>query len=171
MREIEFKGINKQNNQWVYGGYHKHQVITECPIISTGESFKPTEYAHLIISSGFSDWNLPKPIWAYEVYDYSVCQYTEKNDKLNKKIFEGDIVFENLYKSYGVIFFENSSFYIRYDRYDKDGNEKVFNLGYYSSDMLEVVGNIYQDLSLLSKEYILRNIHYLPKGVESWEIL
>ncbi len=71
---IMFRGQRKENAQWVYGGFHRHQKITP-PLI--GPPLDEEEaYVSLIVQSGFSDWNLPKPLIAYEVKPETVGQFT-----------------------------------------------------------------------------------------------
>ena len=98
MRTIKFRGKRIDNGEWVYGGFHKHQLVTPSPIIPKGEKPKEIEYAYLIIESGFSDWNLPKPLLAHEVMPETVGQFIGLHDSKRTEeypkgqpIYEGDI--------------------------------------------------------------------------------
>ncbi len=89
MRDYQFRGRNINGGEWVFGGYHKHIKRTICPV---GDELKEDDICHLIIQSGFSDWNMPKPLCAIEVNGKTVGQSMELNDKNKKLIFEDDIV-------------------------------------------------------------------------------
>jgi uncharacterized phage protein (TIGR01671 family) len=91
MREILFRGKRIDNGDWVRGGFHEHTKRTPCPI---GDSIQTEDIACLIIKSGFSDWNMPKPIQGYEVDPKTVDLYTGFNDDSKKpvKIFGGDVL-------------------------------------------------------------------------------
>lgn len=85
-REILFRGRNVNTGKWVYGAYLKHQRITPCPV---GHKVTKDDFQHLIIKSGFSDWNMPKPLNAIEVASDSVGQYTGIDADNRERIFEG----------------------------------------------------------------------------------
>ena len=89
MRESKFRGKRIDNGEWVYGGFHKHLKVTPSP---TGAG-KPREndYAYLIIESGFSDWEMPRPIEAHEVIPETVGEFTGLLDKNGVEVYDDDI--------------------------------------------------------------------------------
>ena len=150
MSEILFRGKSIRNNAWVYGGYHKHQLITPCPITPNGENPQEIKYTSLIIQSGFSDWNLPKPLKFYEVAPETVGQYAGLTDKNGKKIYEGDIidVWRDGLKRRFVVKWRESGVPM-YILYPQPLNEDFWHC---RSDMdmsWEIIGNIYDNPELL----------------------
>lgn len=100
MREIKFRAKDIKTNKWVYGGYYKHLKRTPCPI---GDSIKKDDYEHLIINSGFSDWNMPKPIDCFAVDEKTVGEYVGVRDKHGKEVYEGDILRDDNGKLYKIV--------------------------------------------------------------------
>ena len=57
---------------WVTGGYHEHLKREVC----FAEDKRDDDIGHLIVISGLADWNMPKPLTAFEVIPETVCQFT-----------------------------------------------------------------------------------------------
>lgn len=158
MREIKFRGKRVYNGEWVYGGFHKHQKITPCPIIPKGEKAQEPDYAYLIIESGFSDWNLPKPLLAHEVDPKTVGQFTGQYDKSGKEIYAGDIVgsmdgHDGEYSSEayitGEVFWDDETISWQVsNRIEAESCEILAS----ENETLEVIGNIHDNLELLGEQ-------------------
>jgi len=108
-----------------------------------GNQFGWSSYGHLDCGSISESTNLDLE---KTKNNYILMQFTGLYDKNGKEIYEGDII-NRSYRHQGeyftkksIIVFEHGSFYI------KDG-ALLFN---YSSDDLEVIGNIFENKELLS---------------------
>jgi len=134
-REILFRGKRIDNGEWVEGGFHEHQNRTLCAI---GDSLKPEDIDHLILKSGFSDWNMPKPLNAYKVHPDTIGQFTGLTDKNGKRIFEGDI--DNMG---WIVCFEYGVFCIK-----ERINAKTF-IPFSEVFSTEVIGNIHDNPELI----------------------
>lgn len=146
MEVIEFRAKSLMDNQWVYGGYFKHLKRTPCPI---GDFVKEEDYEHLILRSGFSDWNMLKPVECIAVQEKTVGQFIGLKDKYGKKIYEGDIV--DFKYGTGVVKYDMCAFRI-------DGFWRLENVLH----SVEVIGNIHDDIQLLQAKH---NTH-LKKRLE-----
>lgn len=151
MSKTKFRGQRVDTKEWVCGGYHKHIKRQISPI---GDSLKEDDIVHLIIQSGFADWNMPKPLQTIEVIPETVGQFTGLYDKNGEEIWGGDIV-KYSYESNGEI--KNKIYMIIYDSgcfYCKEYNNPFSSsVGYYTTlvmgNGLEVIGNIYDNQDLL----------------------
>ena len=138
MHEILFRGKRTDNGEWVEG-YYIHRPTAVC----IGESH-------------------PSCIWVpaadpddstkiFEVSTETVCQYTGLTDKNGRKIFEGDIVvfadFFNDEIHRGVVYWCDLAFW--FDCTETEGDEGIYSLAYISANILEVIGNIYDNPELL----------------------
>lgn len=119
MREVLFRGKNPKTNNWFYGGYFLHNRITPCPLTVNGEALDH-QPIHLIVDSGMSDWDLPRPIVHYEVLPETVGEYTGFTDPEKIRIFEGDILKwtsmdtdDSELVAYDMVVFENGSFWAK----------------------------------------------------------
>lgn len=162
IRENKFRAKNIKTNQWVYGGYYKHLKRTPSPI---GDKIKKDDYISLISTSGFSDWNMPKPVEYFAVEENTVGQYTGLKDKNEKEIYEGDIVEIGDF-TYSIKFEIGSFMLVRcsdetdmYAEFDNCWNDEVYPLcqlhweSNAEENMLyncEVIGNIYDNQELLN---------------------
>lgn len=75
---------------WVEGGYVKHICRQVC--VLGDDCVKPEDVVHLIVRSGFADWNMPRPLEAVEIDVDTLCQFTEMFDADDNPIFENAIV-------------------------------------------------------------------------------
>ena len=149
---IEFRGKRTADLKWVYGGYHYHEVFTPCIMHEEGTESPQSDFQHLIIESGFSDWNMPKPINAMQVDAETVGQFTGLLDKNGKKIFQGDIISFSIFdwqdddKQYtGVVTFEDGAMIIKKDEINWHGLAYI----YYQDDEMKIIGNIHDNPELL----------------------
>lgn len=147
---IEFRGKRIDNGEWIYGGYHRHLKRTPSPI---GDTIKEKDWQSLIIQSGFSDWNMPKPINYFEVDSKTVVQFTGLKDKNNKKIYTNDIIEikyandESVHKFKVYYDYENAYYSLK-----EIGCDNLDVLCGWSQSQLEVIGNVFDNPELLDEE-------------------
>lgn len=128
MREIEFRGYNRKNKQWLYGFYLQNR----------GAHFVcPDEFAN---SKSWED---------YEIDPDSLGQFTGLFDKNKHKIYEGDIV-SNGWSELHYIRYEDG----KWDVVDewKNWNELLeFAHTDYNNAIrgIEVVGNMYDNPEMI----------------------
>ena len=140
-RELKFRGKRIDNGEWVYGGYHKH--IKRTPRIMGNDYVKEEDIVYLIIQSGFSDWNMPKPIDCFEVDPATVGQFTGLHDRDGKEIYEGDIA---KYSPINAYFNRNS---VNVVEWGKRRGGFILNHKYAIPSDCEVLGNIYDNPDLI----------------------
>ena len=146
MREILFRGKEKNSGEWIYGDL-RH--------ISDGHG----GYILCIVDNTNGRNN---DVTGVEVVPETVGQYTGLTDKNNVKIFEGDIVKGTAYSAtrIGVIVWidEISSFGVRYvnapnpTAWENSSILRCVSLGKTDEFAAEVIGNIYDNPELLKKE-------------------
>ena len=141
MREIKFRGYDKNSKCWRYGYYMQKNDTILC--IASPEQRESNEH-HLILFSGFCDWNMPLPYYQAEVDGNSLGQYIGSKDKNSKEIFEGDIVRHN-----GNIFLVK--YFVKYGRFACSTNKEMNKLDMciLNFEACEIVGNIYENEELI----------------------
>ena len=150
MREIGFRGKDAMGRKgWVYGDLVHNQKVT-----ATG--LEPRVM-----------------VGGYEVFPYSVGEYTGLTDKNGVKIYEGDIVVRrdltfNIERTCVVVYnneiasfrlhYQNEVYTVRYDFISSD----IYNDGKCTIESkyeYEVIGNIYDDKDLLTQKITLKWIY------------
>lgn len=138
MREILFRGKRLDNGEWAEG----------CLITS---KFKPNrKYIVYLFSDDDHD------IDVVEVDHETVGQYTGLKDQECRKIFEGDIIkLHNGIDDYPFPVVNKCGAFWLYDKtvinaaYPDDENAGLDLLGSYITNVLEVIGNVYDNPELL----------------------
>ena len=134
MREILFRGKRSDNGEWVEG-YYSYSPEIDNHMITTADLAHPFG-----TNFGF-----------YKVIPETVGQYTGLTDKNGRKVFEGDIVvFADFFDDEihrGVVYWCDLAFW--FDCTETEGDEGIYSLAYISANILEVIGNIYDNPELL----------------------
>ena len=130
MREILFRGKWKNSGEWVYGNLFNPDKADTPTQICIGTYIART---------------------CYEIDPETVGQYTGLTDRNGRKIFEGDIVvFADFFDDKihrGVVYWCDLAFW--FDCTETEGDEGIYSLAYISVNVLEVIGNIYDNPELL----------------------
>ena len=132
MREIKFRGIRIDNNQWTYGYL--------VPVTARGE----TEYYIVSEIRGGS-------IQGFPVFHESIGQYTGLKDNNGNPVYEGDII---RYRTTDERYKKNPRYCIETIQYNESSARYQAGGIFYEdlwSQKLEVIGNIYDNPELLDQ--------------------
>lgn len=127
MREIMFRGKDKRNGEWEWGGY-----------------FNGVGAAHIVAErlGGFVEM--------VEVDPETVGEYTGLKDKSGKRIYEGDILRDDWGKIYNVFFsFKSCSFMAEIAGEHSEYETGNYRIGKAWCDTIRVVGNVHDNPDLL----------------------
>lgn len=126
MRDIEFRGKQTDNGEWVYGVPTKDG---RGEMVMVENIFECEEYNCRGANCLYVDEN-------------TVGQYTGLKDKNGTKIFEGDIVLLKGYDEPYQVVFDESCFQVY-------GNSICYVMDNFYDHDIEVIGNIYDNPELL----------------------
>ncbi|EAF2578474.1 hypothetical protein CPD07_09425 [Listeria monocytogenes] len=129
MREIEFRGKRIDNREWIYGNLMQFEDSATFIFADERKGASTLTYAHFIINN------------MHAIDEKTLGQYTGLKDKNGKKIFEGDICWEEHNECYGVVKFEEGKFLYVWENIAEDLWEVA--------DSIEIYGNIHENLELL----------------------
>lgn len=169
MREILFRGKDKDDGKWYEGYYMQLHDTTYCcmPSDNADEANrlnKENEH-HYIVFEQMTDWGLPNKHLRAEVLPETVCQYTGLKDREGRKIFEGDIItyqhdnddcpFPNkdTKRRVGRVYFQEfrSCFTVAEGRNGSDIiNQDLFKY-VQNGNRVEVIGNIFDNPELIGE--------------------
>ena len=100
-------------------------------------------------SINFQERRVYKDTVSYRKFeDIDLMQYTGLNDKNNKEIYEGDILFESFGERYYKVVFKNGNFRTEFEGYF---DEYSFDLIDVVLDLCEINGNIYENSELMEE--------------------
>ncbi|EAC9068145.1 hypothetical protein KIX38_000789 [Listeria monocytogenes] len=129
MREIEFRGKRIDNGEWVYGNLMQFEDSATFIFADERKGASTLTYAHFIINN------------MHAIDEKTLGQYTGLKDKNGKKIFEGDIGWDEHNECYGIVKFEDAKFLYLWENIAEDLWEVA--------DGIEICGNIHENLDLL----------------------
>ncbi|ECX5815192.1 hypothetical protein F3341_06970 [Listeria monocytogenes] len=129
MRAIGFRGKRIDNREWVYGNLMQFEDSATFIFADERKGASTLTYAHFIINN------------MHAIDEKTIDQYTGLKDKNGKKIFEGDVGWDEHNECYGVVKFEEGKFLYVWENIAEDLWEVA--------DSIEIYGNIHENPELL----------------------
>ncbi|ATL53619.1 hypothetical protein K4A18_000636 [Listeria monocytogenes] len=129
MRAIGFRGKRIDNREWVYGNLMQFEDSATFIFADERKGASTLTYAHFIINN------------MHAIDEKTIDQYTGLKDKNGKKIFEGDVGWDEHNECYGVVKFEEGKFLYVWENIAEDLWEVA--------DGIEIYGNIHENPDLL----------------------
>jgi len=127
MREIKFRGKRKDTGEWVYGYFTRNDESGRCYITTQSKT------------GGAHPW---------EVDPATVGQYTGKNDKNSREIYEGDIISAYNGRIKGPVIFDKRG--LAFGVPNGPNEIYQFSMNFLESKDIKVIGNIYENPEILA---------------------
>jgi hypothetical protein len=89
MKDIKFRAKRLDSGEWAYGFIYRHEPPPQCIVPKDHEREQPS---FAILKSGFSDWNMPRPVEQWEVDGNTVGQFIGYPDAQGEDLYDGDIL-------------------------------------------------------------------------------
>jgi hypothetical protein len=145
MREIKFRGYDKDTGSWHYGNYVRLERVSgyawSGDPIAAEIKHQKENFDDYIFFTEMNDWGLETKKLKATVVRESVGQYTGLKNKNGAEIYEGDIIDVN--GEIGEVYYDSNNVCFEVN-VDIDHNPCI---GRY-----EVIGNIYENPELLGSK-------------------
>lgn len=126
MREILFRGKRVDNGEWIQG--------------------YPCRYGWIGKEKDYIIPDYASALYTAEIDPETVGQYTGLTDMNGRKIFEGDIVWDNYDEDYGKVEWDNDT-----ARFIITCSTSTVNSDNTCGEELEIVGNVYDNPEMMEK--------------------
>lgn len=153
MRSILFRGKRVDNGEWVFGSYHcctglgtlKDPAYEMRKWIERDIDFN----CHWILERSHpnrSGWDIKDSFQAHQVISETVGQFTDRTDKKNNPIYDGDYLetmespYDNIYRTYKVkVIWDKGTWSVKGLREDIDDSDYLWDI----CEAAEICGNVF----------------------------